>query len=202
MADQLTLLGPPEVAPGDELERGYTPERAVWYCMRMLGARLPEPRRIAELHVGGGAWVRGARQLWGERPEILGVDLDPTAPGLALGELDEAMIGDCIGPEVRDRLIGYAPDLVIGNPPFSLALEQIETLRRESIPSAVIAWIMPWSCWGGVKWWPLLVDHPPRWVMPLSPRVWPNIACRETAFYVWWPGFAGPTTILDGRWKA
>lgn len=195
---QPTLPGvEPMRAPGDDLERGYTPPAVVEACLDVVARYLypvqRPPARILELHVGGGAWVRAARARWGERPWIGVADLDPAAPGLALDLVDRAEVGDVLDPRHLDRF--PEPDLVLGNPPFDPALEHWTAIRRRW-PGAAIGWILPWSRWALVGWRRPLLDDPPMDSGPLVPRPWPNIKVRDVGFFLWpgevtWPYSTG-----------
>lgn len=184
----LPLPGVREFAIGDELDRCYTPQTladaiVAWLTREILSR---PPRVVLEPSVGGGAFVRAARKAW-PRCTIVGVDLDSQAAGLQA--VDTALVcdwlevtADALRPHLQER--GHdddAVDLVLGNPPFGVALEhwqhgpaQWETMQ---------ALLMPWA-YPGVKQWQDPLKHArPGWVRPILGRPWPK-RVRETGVYV------------------
>jgi hypothetical protein len=106
-----------------ELDRYYTPDPLAAALVTLLPIR---PLSVViEPSVGGGAWVRAVRA---HQPgaTIVGVDLDPAARGLDL--VDHAHVGSW--PDIADDVVrvavGSRPFWVVGNPPYSEALEHVE----------------------------------------------------------------------------
>lgn len=96
------------------LGKFYTPDNL---ALAMVRAVIPEFLSVGvalEPSVGGGAFVHAIREYW-PNCHIIGVDIDPEAPGLAL--CDETFIGDFLD-YAKDAERRH--DLVIGNPPFSV----------------------------------------------------------------------------------
>jgi len=126
-------------------EAYYTDERVALACVRYM-AEYIRPDRILEPSVGGGAFVRACREVWPDA-HITGVDVDPGASGLA--ECDEAFVGSFTEFKSPKPF-----NLVIGNPPFSLAAKHIHhaigTLH-EWPRLAVVAMLLPSSFCGGAS---------------------------------------------------
>lgn len=192
MSQQLALMpGLQHVnQTGDPLERHYTLDRLALAATERLHEQVGPffgrgPRRLAELHVGGGAWVRAARQVWARSVRILAVDIDPHAAGLRMPEVDKALCGDVLEPDVQAKVAAYRPTLVLGNPPFSHAIEHLAAVRQAA-PDAVIAWVLPLDLYSVAYWLEALETTRPRLVWPLEGRPWPA-SVRGCAVWVWLP---------------
>lgn len=97
------------------LGKFYTPDNLALAMVRAAKTELGVAVNVAiEPSVGGGAFVHAIRECW-PNCHIIGVDIDPEAPGLAF--CDETFVGDFLdyAKDVERR-----HDLVIGNPPFSV----------------------------------------------------------------------------------
>lgn len=163
----------------------------------IASTRAGKPKSTLEGHVGGGAWVRAIRSVWGDKPHVMGVDLDPGARGLRLPELDEALVGDVLAPTVLDRLKVYKPEMIVGNPPFSEARDQLVTLYRE-LTYGVIAWILPIDLYSVQTWAATLREFNPRFIRPIEGRVWSNV--RGVALWEWWPHHDWHTNVRPFGW--
>lgn len=185
--NELTLPGmEPERAIRDDLDRVYTPDKLARAVVSAVGpyVRCRHTRghkmRILEPSVGGGAFVRACGERW-PTSRIVGIDIDPEAPGFK----------GCLSHEVGDFASGVMAEtvplaeLVIGNPPFSEALEHVQH-AREMAPQSTLAFILPMAYLGVGEWQPILRRFPLTAVMPVVPRPWPK-RIRETAVYVWTP---------------
>lgn len=184
---QLPLVPGLDPAPmaRDELERVYTPDSLAMAAVRQLddGTHNP-PLRVVEGHVGGGAWVRACRRVWGTRPSFLLIDKDPDCNGLAVADA-RRLVADFASREAMEAVADFDPDLVIGNPPFSEARDQLEELWAWGI-SCRIAWVLPIDLWSNQQWAQLLRRFPPAVVRPITRRVWPCV--RGVAVWEWWRG--------------
>ncbi len=195
----------PATAPGDNLERGYTPQPVAEQIVNLVAASSPQFAIVLEAHVGSGSFIEPARRAW-PTARVVGVDLDPEASGFA--RVDEFHLGDLLS--FGDLVRGLHDDcerndehmLVLGNPPFSSALQHIQFVRSHA-PSAAIAWILPWSRWALRSWRPVLVDDPPYLTAPLVPRPWPDIGVRDVGLFVWGPSYLGSqgTRLSSLHWK-
>lgn len=175
----------------DDLDRFYTPDRLALALLERLARCSPTPRSILEPSVGGGAFVRAARQVW-PGASITGCDLDRRARGLEL--CDEAVVGAFEYAADLER-----HDLVVGNPPFG---EIEDHLPRARALGATVALILPWSLLGGVERWEALLAEVgrPTDVWPVLGRPWTQNV-RETAAYVWRPGRSMTALGAPLRWR-
>lgn len=175
------LAAPPEHRPGDELGRSYTPDHVAAAIVDRLIEDYGMPRIVLEPCVGGGAFVRPFRG----RAMVIGVDLDPGAPGLAL--CDEQIVGDAAG-------IGWTPeglDLALTNPPFGKAVGQRTTLaiaNRAIVAATTCALLVPLDYVTQVGWSELVAGCAQVW--PIVGRVWSHE--RGMAVLVWHAGEVGP----------
>ena len=108
----------------DRLDRFYTPDREAQLHVDAL-AEIVTPRRVLEPSVGGGAYVRAARARW-PGVHVVGVDIDPDAPGLKL--CDERLAPYGTTDLHPDDMFGI--DLALGNPPYALAYDHVSHLLR------------------------------------------------------------------------
>ncbi len=161
----------------DTLDRYYTPLAVAMAGVARIDAHLaatgqPKPDVVVEWHVGRGAWIEAARLAW-PNAVFIGVDIDPDADGFRL--CDFYIVGDALKPETRRSLlagIGSNPHIVLGNPPFSRAVEHLLAAVAgggKSKPTAV-AWLLP-TRWGGGKRVADLSDLWPSFEWRLYPRI-------------------------------
>lgn len=184
----MTLFGdePGILEVGDPLERCYTPQWLADACVARL--RVDRDRDLGiwvEPSAGGGAFVRAMQQHLQCR-RVIAYDLDPRAMGLALA--DECHEGDWV--QMARGLGASRIAAVVGNPPFSLAIEHL-VAARATCPDAVIALILPLAILGVQQWQPVFREIPLSEVHPIAGRPWPALV-RETAFFVWRPKWVGP----------
>ena len=175
---------------GDPLQRHYTPDAIAIAATRRLQEQVRPFRwgqglRLAELHVGGGAWVRAARQMWGGSVEILAVDADSDAIGLRMGEVDRSLHGDLLDPEILSAVSGFDPSVILGNPPFRGAVDHLRAVRG-AVPDAVIAWVLQSDLHSVSYWLDALEELRPRYIWPLEGRPWPR-SVRGCSVWVWVP---------------
>jgi hypothetical protein len=192
---QPSLLGPRGHAPpGDELGRVYTPMPLAQAIVGRLvdgsvGLALNRRPYVIEPSVGGGAFVRAARWMW-PACNILGVDIDPHAEGLAL--CGDRIVGDWLSPNLSDRLGGLPipADLGVGNPPFGKAVGADVTGRHVELTlerCTTVALLLP----AGVLHQRAFrravarAGRPEPEVWPILGRVWDRV--REVAVFVWGP---------------
>jgi predicted RNA methylase len=99
----------------DPLDRFFTPLPLARVICQALRDRLQlSPRLVLEPSVGGGNFVRAARETW-PGCYVFGVDIDPEAEGLEL--CDEHMVADWL--EFGPGMTPASFDLSLGNPPFT-----------------------------------------------------------------------------------
>ena len=181
-----------------KLDAYYTPDELALAACRKLRALGVRPGTIIEPSVGQGAWVRGAREVWSGAP-IFGVDVDPTAAGLA--ECDMAFVSDW--PEWVAEVQHPAPPtnhgagaLVIGNPPYKHAREHVRAALDLAGANGTVAMLLRLSFLAPRKslhlLWPTpdkpMTGPPFKYLIPLTPR--PSFTGRGTdaaeyAIFVW-----------------
>jgi len=182
----------------DPLDRYYTPGPCAASLVAAVDAwwlaRMDAPRTIVEISVGGGSFIPHIRRHW-PRAQVIGVDLDPEAKGLAM--CGRAIVGDWV--EVAPTL--GRVDLAIGNPPFS-GTTAIAHVGAALAIAEHVALILPWSFGGGVKRWRHIMqgERRPFAMRPIVPRPWPKHV-RETAQYQWANGRHRGTDTREIEWS-
>ncbi len=187
---QPTLLGP--VAHGaarDPLERHYTPRklaRAVCSWLALEGLVRPGSN-VLEMHAGGGSFIRAARDTF-HHCSIGAMDIDAGAAGLELADPGRVFVGDALSREALDLWRGW-PDVVIGNPPFSNAVEHVEAALALE-PTDVVAFLLPMGVLEAERGWPeFLYRHSCR-VVPVRGRHFGR-HCRCVGLFLWQPWLIG-----------
>lgn len=178
---------------GDNPENIYTPDSLALLMCETLRDEGLDPKVVAELHVGGGAFVRAVRKVW-PNAKVVGGDLDEGAAGLEM--LDEVLFS---GVDLVDWLGGVDAifemqwwDVILGNPPFdrrpddpspaSTAFYQFQALSK-MLSQPELCWLMPVDLYSVQRWSSMLLEHPPSHHRPITRRVWPNV--RGVAFWHW-----------------
>lgn len=145
------------------LDAYYTPDPVALRCTRWLAQRIEAPRSVLEPSVGGGAWVRAAREVWPSVPVTVW-DLDPEAPGLR-----EPGVTAIVGDWLRAPVAGVSPGLILGNPPY---LEVDRWLAAACVRGDVVALLLRETITGGVRRYrDLWATCRPAWVGKLPARV-------------------------------
>jgi hypothetical protein len=105
-----------------------TPDELALACTRAL-ADLPmaEPRTILEPSVGGGAFARAAATIW---------------PRATLETVDIAKRSDATYTMPFEKFADYGWDLILGNPPYSLAEPHIRHALALLTPGGVLAFLL------------------------------------------------------------
>lgn len=185
----MTLTGiHKEIEVGDPLGRRYTPDQVADRIVAYLASvALNPPPVVLEPSVGGGAFVRSFRRWW-PAAKVIGVDIDPNAPGLEL--VDEAIVGDWLA--VADRVIAeFAPRFIVGNPPFddprggspTRAQEHVHAMAAAITRVTHAALILPLAYLGTQAWTALRAKHRLYGLQPVYGRPWE--VAREVAVYHW-----------------
>lgn len=167
----------------------YTPDRHArallwWTWERLIGPRLS----VLEPSVGGGAWVRAARDVWPEAT-VTGMDLDPNALGLR--QVDVPLVGDFLtGPLPQHYQI------VIGNPPYGGDL--VAWIDRARSVGSIVGFLLRSTFLGSAQrlsWWR---ERPPSDVVIVLPRPrWEGPGARtatdtcDSVWVLWREGFQG-----------
>ncbi len=195
----------PVVPIRDALERCYTTDPLAKACLESVARYVPDPKVIIEPSVGGGSFVRAIRLRWPDC-EVWGCDIDIDAAGLAL--CDEVVVDDWSHASKafanRARAKGVRIDAIIGNPPFSLAIEHIQASWSAFDRMRCMSLILPLAYLGVGEWQQAIWASDVRLaqVQPIAGRPWPQ-RMRETAVYTWAAGHFGSRLILPAlEWRA
>jgi hypothetical protein len=160
----------------------------------------PNPYIIIEPSAGTGHFVRAARVEWPNK-EIHAVDVNSefSAPCLEAGA-SKFHLGDW--PQVLRDWQPVFSVLVLGNPPFSLAVEHILIALDYLFPGSRIAFYLKMNFFGGVDrekklWRQRQLKH----VIPIIGR--PSFKktkkasndTNEYGLFIWEVGWDGPATV-------
>lgn len=180
-------------APNGErraLDAYYTPPALARACLATLvediaGARVLEPS------CGGGAFVAAARELG--PLAIIGSDIDPAAPGLAL--CDEAIVGDFL--TLPERCV----DVAVGNPPYRGAEDHIE---RAIGMAPVVGMLVRMMLLAGQKRAAFWDTNPPAvvWVIRERPSfTGGGMDACDYMWCVWRADYIGPPVMGWLSWR-
>jgi len=187
-------LTPPEPVvhiADDDKGRSYTPEP----CARAIVWRLSTiitPETMWEPCVGGGAFIRCARDAW-PGIHVFASDIDPDAPGLL-------MSGASVVADAR-RVPPWMPiNLAITNPPFGKAVGQdvtVAIIANARNVSDVCAMLVPLDYLTQTGLEPHVREC--SLVAPMLPRPFPHE--RGMVLLVWDKRHTGPCVHEQLRWK-
>lgn len=196
---------------GDPLGRCYTPQTLAdavvdaisldpTWSGRLISTAFP---RVVEPSVGGGSFARSVLRRW-PSARLLGVDVDPSAEGLALCR--RHVIGDWVQVArywdrldlARDEDYGDT-DLIVGNPPFGRAVGIDVTIAHvhaclDRAPLVVLVLPLPYMC--GSEFDVIWRRQRPAVVHRVRARPWPT-RLREVAVFEWRRGWRGATIVVD-----
>lgn len=148
------------------------------------------PRRILDPGAGNGVWGASAAAYF--RSVIWGVEQRPLIPS---GEFDHWHTANFLVWETDVRF-----DLVVGNPPYSLAEPFVRRSRELLAPGGQIVFLLQLSFLGGQKRAKgLWTEFPPERVLVLPKR--PSFSANgktdriEYAAFYWREGFRGTPTL-------
>lgn len=187
----------------DPLDRYYTPASLAAILVGALDVLLEgaAPARIVEPSVGSGAWIPPLRKMWPDAT-ILGVDIDPEAAGLRL--CDQGITADLLALPVADVREAGGVDLVVGNPPFGVALAHVGHLLQLVKPGGLAALLLPATI-GHLAGWrslPLPERELPIQGRPAfdSPALSGRPGNGKTEYSLWvWRGGANPAHTIRER---
>lgn len=158
-----------------------TPVEAVIPVVREIRDRwgkVGEPV-ILDPGAGTGNITAAVRMVW-PAAHIVAVEIDPRhEAALRAAGASEVVIGDFLSAP----LDGF--DLIIGNPPFSLAVEFIERSREHLNPFGIMAMLLQFNFLGGelrVDWWK---ERPQQAQRTLSPRPSFDGGGNDSVDYAW-----------------
>ena len=169
-------------------------------CVRWLAAVTgPAPARILDPTAGSGPFVRAARECW-PASKIAAVDIrgETQAAAHAAGA-DLSLTADAL--KIPAELIAMC-DLIVTNPPFSLADALLKHLYPAMHPGAHLAFLLSVTWLGSLDRWDgpcsALVSAPITLLAPIVPR--PTFGMKsgpkfECGLFVWKKGHTGPARI-------
>lgn len=176
-------------------DKFYTPEWVVLSIFEHVVGEM-QPRTILEPSAGKGVFVEAARAMW-PSSLIYACDIDREIgpwPDATFSWTLDYLHSDTAWLDSRE-----APfDLIIGNPPFSLALEFVE---RSLDLGTVVVFVLRLTFLASVKRAGLFAAHPPAavWVLPSRPSFTDDgkTDSADYGVFVWRRDYRGPTTL---RW--
>jgi len=177
-----------------EFDTYLTPDALALTLTRRLAADFSlQPRTVLEPSVGGGAFVRAVRSVWGSRPYVAGVDLRNVPECGA----DGVMCGDFLSYPGENGLAS-SPPLIIGNPPFCDAEAHTRHALSLRPSGGVVAFLLRLAFLESATRVPFWQENRPARVYVLSER--PSFTGGGTdscayGFFVWQEGHAGPTRL-------
>lgn len=180
----------PGIAPGyeiaDELDRVYTPDKLALACvkhlafdMRRRGWPLDERFEpfVVDPSFGGGAFGRAVQVVYGPPARLCGVDIDRNAAGHTW--YPELVYDDWLNVAGTFEDV----DLVVGNPPFSKALDHVDATW--DLQPFGFGFLLPLAYLGVQSWQRYMLGHrKPSVVYPLPARPWGD-RVREVAWFEW-----------------
>lgn len=174
----------------DKLDRYYTSDTDAAACVACL--TLPNGARVVEPSVGGGAFARAVYGATGGRAHILGIDIDPDADGLHL--CDEMRMGDF--DRISEDLTEWDADIVLGNPPYTDAIEHVRAGLRIA---PRVAFLLRLNLLGSIRRAQFWVETPLAAVHVLTRR--PSFTgggtdATDYGFFVWDKAHQGPPGIF------
>ncbi len=169
----IRVPGPPRVVKkarrqGDTYETPAPLALAICRKLHVAGLR---PENILEPSAGFGPFVRTAAVTW-PGTTIHAVEPREECHEGLLGAWGPAGLGGTLIGKIEDEASRYMiekADLVVGNPPFSLAEEHIDLLMEHLQPGAVLAFLLRLPFLGADRSG-LLVKWPLLAVWPIVPR--------------------------------
>lgn len=174
-----------------------TPDPVAQACLLSVapgvGLTARKPTTVIEPSVGGGAFARAARSVWGT-PQIWGVDTNPAAAGFQ--DCDHVIVGDWLDVKFPD----WRPDAIVGNPPYRDAQTHIEHALATGAP--FVGFLLRLAFLEGQARAPFWRAHRPTAVRVLCRRPSFTRGGTDAAAYAWfvwqdctiaYPGHHGAT---------
>lgn len=147
------------------------PHLALKVCQRVSEVIRP-PTTILEPSAGDGAFVRAAKMMW----PIAGTELIAVEPLMAAREILQRAGAAEVSSVTLEQFVQAAPervqraDLVIGNPPFTLAEKHIRLLMGLLKPGAHIVFLLRIGFYGAAERQAFWEEFPEKWMFPVNPR--------------------------------
>jgi len=178
-----------------EYDSYHTPDALALTLTRRLAADFClQPRTVLEPSVGGGAFVRAVRSVWGERPYVAGVDIQDV-PGCGADGVTRC---DFLAHPPVEPGLARRPGLIIGNPPFCEAEPHTRHALSFRPPGGVVAFLLRLAFLESKARVPFWQENRPARVYVLSER--PSFTGGGTdscayGFFVWQEGHSGATAM-------
>ena len=167
------------------------------WCTRAILPHLGRPDyfdRVVDPCCGDGAILDVIAEQWPDhRQSLRGVEIDARRADIA-GKKHRVACADALGETQWDRAV----ELVVTNPPFSLAMEFVQRALEEVAPGGTVAMLLrlPWLA--SQKRAPWLRENTPSvYVLPTRPSF--TGKGTDATDYAWmvWDGKPPTVTILD-----
>jgi hypothetical protein len=182
-----------------------TPELAELCCQTLRKHFIARPRTVLdpasvlEPTCGAGTWLPGIRRTW-PAAHLHAVERHPALAGYARGRGFSVETQDVFRAELRTY------DLIVGNPPFSVADDLIPLLLGRLNPGGVLAFLLRLNFFeGGARYEKLWRIFPAAAAYPLPdrPGFTEDGGTDGTGYMMccWQQGYEGPTVLshLDNR---
>ena len=129
----------------DAFEAHFTPLPVAAQAFLSLATAI-DPRVVVDLGAAAGGLGQAVGVAWPEACRI-GVEIRSSEADNVRANYHEAIIDDLLRPMVLHRVAGRRPDLLVSNPPFSLALEFVQLALSVVAPGGHVAFLTR-STWG------------------------------------------------------
>lgn len=185
---------------GDKLGRFYTPLDLTRVYVNSIELE-EEPSIVLDPSVGSGNFITAAKERWPDA-QTIGIDIDPSAEGLAL--CDCPIVADWL--QISSTFSDYEVPLVLGNPPFGKAVKHAVTVAHVLAALRVgrsAHQLLPCDYVGASKFDDkVLSKHTPKRITFPIGRPWP-LNLREVAIFEWLNGGSDRvgSEILRLSWK-
>lgn len=159
------------------------------WCTRAILKHLPSFKVALDPCAGDGAIVKELRTVYGRLVRVEGIELDRERATVADAEHRDALLSE---PWPR-------ADLVITNPPYSLAMEFVERALAEVVPGGTLAMLLRLGWLSSQKRATFLREHTPSvYVLPRRPSFTGlGTDSADYAWMVWRTGASATVVILE-----
>jgi hypothetical protein len=191
------------IAPRRPSDDYQTPLRLAQAICKRLSEVIPPPKEVIEPSAGIGHFVVAARECWPDA-SITAVELREACKGQLEGRGANRVIFDTWESVNLEKV--PIPELIVGNPPYELALSHLELALKRVKPGGHVALLLRMAFLNSQERVRELWDKKKgfRYLLPLAQR--PSFTGdgksehSEYACYVWEPGYKGNAEILPHLW--